>query len=288
VAAKTVWIVNGWPIHSADIRREVAVIRQEAESRSSELSVEDRLALPEMARERLIERAILRTSAHRLGFTPTEEEVQAALARIAPRNDGVSGCRAGMASEENLEDIRQRLAVDKMMQSCLDKVRRPQAWQVSEFHRQNSTHFWTPALAHVWHLVKNFDESGRDEGEILAAVERMRERVLRGDDFAQVAKEDSDCPEHGGDLGYFARGTMVDEFDTVVFAAPINELTPVFRTRFGFHTAMVQDRRPEGIRALDEVEPEIETILLRQAQDAACGELLAKLRKTAKIEQVTE
>jgi parvulin-like peptidyl-prolyl isomerase len=159
---------------------------------------------------------------------------------------------------------------------------------VREFYRKNSPRFWTPELAHVWHLVKNFDEWDRDEPGTLASLEHMRERVLRGDEFAVVAKEESDCPEHGGDLGYFASGAMVEEFDAVAFHSPIGELTPAFRTRFGFHTAIVKDRRPEGIRTLEEVEPEVETILLRQAQDAACGELLAKLRKSARIEQVEE
>jgi hypothetical protein len=283
LAVKTAWKVNGWLIRSADIRAEVSALRQGAE-----LSVEERLALSETALENLLERAMLRASAHRLGFTPTEREVQTALARLAPRNDGVTGCRAGMASDENLEDIRHRLAVDKMMHSCIDKVKRPQGWQLAEFYRKNPTLFWTPELVHAWHLVKNFDESLGNEGEALASIERMRERVQYGEDFATVAEEASDCRELGGDLGYFARGTMVDEFDDVVFAAPIEELTPVFRTRFGFHTAIVKDRKAEGIRALEEVEPEIENMLLRQAQDAACGELLAKLRKSAKIEQVTE
>ncbi len=267
---------------------EMAAIRQEAETRGQELSMEDRLALNGIALERLIEKAILRTSALRMGFNPSEPEVQTALAALAPRSDGVSGCRAGMASEENLEDLRERMAVDRLMQSCLDKVKRPPAWQVNSFYRDNREHFWTPALAHACHLVKNFDEFGCSEDEALAAAERMRARVHAGEEFAQVAQEESDCPEDGGDLGYFARGTMVEEFDTVVFAAPVAELTPVFRTRFGFHTAIVKDRRPEGIRTLEEVEPEIENILLRQAQDVACGELLTKLRKNATIEQVTE
>jgi parvulin-like peptidyl-prolyl isomerase len=278
VAAKTAWKVNGWLIRAADIRTEAAVIRQETESQGAELSLEDRLALPEMARERLIERTVLRTSAQRLGFNPSEHEVQEALARLAPRNDGVSGCRAGMATPENIEEIRQRLAIDKLMHSCLDKVRRPQAWQIAEFYRKNAVHFWTPALAHVWHLVSNDEHAAED----------MRQRVLNGEDFAQVAKDSSDCPEHGGDLSYFAQGSMVDEFDEVAFTAPLGQLTPIFRTRFGFHTMLVKDRKPQGIRALDEVEPEIETLLLRQAQDAACGDLMTKLRKSAKIEQVTE
>jgi hypothetical protein len=288
MSAKTAWKVNGVLIRTADIRSEVAMIRREAETAGAQLSMEERMAFPDLALERLIERTVLRTSAEQLGFTPSEEQVWDALVRLAPRNDGVSGCRAGMASEENLDDIRQRMAVDRMVESCTGQVRRPKIQQVREFYRNNSERFWTPELAHVRHLTKNLTESGREESRMMAAVERMRERVLSGAPFGQVAEEDSDCPEHGGDLGYFARGTMVEEFDTVAFSAPVAELTPAFRTRFGFHVVEVQDRKPEGIRCLEEVQPEIESMLLRQAQDAACGELLAKLRKSARVEQVTD
>jgi parvulin-like peptidyl-prolyl isomerase len=286
--AKSAWKVNGVLISSAEIRTEIAAIRQEAENSGSALSMEERMTLSDTARERLIERAILRTSARQLGFTPTEEQVQSALAQLAPRNDGVIGCRAGMATEENLDDIRQRMAVDQMIASCIAKVRRPQISQVRDFYRKHADRFWTPELAQVRHIVKNVREWGEDEDQALAAVERMRERVLRGDSFEVVAQQDSDCPEHGGDLGYFARGTMVKEFDSVAFSAPIGKLTPPFRTQFGFHAMEVQDRKAEGVRTLDEVQPEIESLLLRQAQDAACGELLVKLRKSARIEQVTE
>jgi parvulin-like peptidyl-prolyl isomerase len=193
-----------------------------------------------------------------------------------------------MASEENLADLRRGLAVDSLMTSCLEKARRPQKWQVQAFYRANRQAFYTPALAHVSHLVKNFGESGRDEQDIAAAVEAMRMRVVRGEKFACVALEESDCPEHGGDLGYITQGTMVEEFDAIVFSAPLGELTPAFRTCFGFHTALVHDRRPEGIRELKEVEPEIETLLLRKAQELACGALFEKLRRTARIEEVCE
>jgi parvulin-like peptidyl-prolyl isomerase len=278
VSAKTIWKVNGCPIPSAELRRETAALRQEAEAQGAELSMEERLSLSDEALERLIERTMLRTSAHRLGFTPTQAEVEETLARLAPRNDGVAGCRAGMASEENLEDIRHRLAVDKMMQATLNKVKHPQAWQLQEFYGKNQHHFRTPELAHVWHLVSTD----------LAVTEHMLARVENGEDFALIAQEESDCKEHGGDLGYFARGTMVDEFDEVIFATAIGQLTPIFQTRFGYHAAIVKDRRAAGIRTLDEVEPEIASIVLRQAQDAACGELFEKLRKNTKVEQVIE
>jgi hypothetical protein len=286
------WKVNGFLISSPEIRAEAAIIRREVESRGPEFSLEDRLELPGLALERLIDRALLRYEAQRLGLVPSEAETRKSLAELAPRADGVSGCRAGVASPENLEEARWRLAVDKLTASCLVAVKHPRVREVSDFYRKNRDRFRTRELAHVRHLVKNFKElppnaSQIGEAPIIAAVEHMRDRLVRGDEFAIVAREESDCPEHGGDLGYIERGTMVEEFDAVVFTTPVGELSPVFRTRFGYHTAAVVDRKPDGIRALDEVAPEIRRILLRHAHDEACGALLACLRKNASIEKVT-
>jgi hypothetical protein len=290
------WKVNGFLIRGLEVRAEAAIVRREAESRGAELSLEDRLALPGLALERLIDRALLRYEAQRRGLVPAEAEIRRSLAELAPRSDGVSGCRAGVASPENLEEARWRLAIDRLTTSCLAAVKQPHVREVGGFYRKNRDLFRTRELAHVRHLVKHFRELPPDvleigEGPILAAVEHMRNRVARGDEFAVVAREESDCPEHGGDLGYIERGTMVEEFDamvftTMVFTTPLGELSPVFRTRFGYHTATVVDRKPDGIRTLEEVAPEIERILLRHAQDEACGALLAGLRKNASIEKV--
>jgi parvulin-like peptidyl-prolyl isomerase len=59
--------------------------------------------------------------------------------------------------------------------------------------------------------------------------------------FAQLAKENSDCPSKnkGGDLGLFTRGQMVPEFDKVAFdSKPLTVSAPV-KTQFGWHLVLV-------------------------------------------------
>lgn len=283
------WIVNGVRVRASELRAEVAAIRQEfEESCGPSLSLEERLAMPGLARERLFDRIVLRVEAARLGMIPTEQETRQAAAALAPRSDGVSGCRADLAAPSDLWELSQRLGVERLMEWCFSRVARPRSSEVRAFYQNNRELFRTPPLAHVWHLTKNFREPETDEAGRQAAVERMRHRLINGDDFATVAKEESDCPEHDGNLGYFARGTMVEEFDAVAFTAPVGKITPVFRTRFGYHVAIVKDRKAEGIRRLEEVAAEIEHRLLRVAGDAACGALLGSLRTAAVIEEVRE
>jgi parvulin-like peptidyl-prolyl isomerase len=59
-----------------------------------------------------------------------------------------------------------------------------------------------------------------------------------GADFASKARELSLCPSgkaNGGDLGRFARGTMVKEFDAVAFQLEVGQLSGLVKTRFGYH-----------------------------------------------------
>ncbi|MDH3282245.1 MAG: peptidylprolyl isomerase [Gammaproteobacteria bacterium] len=74
--------------------------------------------------------------------------------------------------------------------------------------------------------------------------EELKQELLDGADFAELAKQHSSCPSgrQGGDLGEFGRGQMVKEFDEVVFSAALNEVQGPVKTQFGYHLLEVTDR----------------------------------------------
>lgn len=77
-----------------------------------------------------------------------------------------------------------------------------------------------------------------------AKAQQLKDEILGGADFAEIAKQNSSCPSgaQGGDLGQFGRGMMVPEFDAVVFSAPINEVQGPVKTQFGYHLLEVTSR----------------------------------------------
>lgn len=72
----------------------------------------------------------------------------------------------------------------------------------------------------------------------------LKQQILDGTDFAEVAKEHSSCPSgrKGGDLGQFGPGQMVKEFDEVVFSAEVNQVHGPVKTQFGYHLLEVTER----------------------------------------------
>jgi peptidyl-prolyl cis-trans isomerase D len=101
--------------------------------------------------------------------------------------------------------------------------------------------------------------------------------------FAELAKANSEDPgsaAQGGDLGTFARGSMVKAFEDAVFAASSGDIVGPVETEFGYHVIRVTGIDAGGTRSFDEVKAEIEQELKRnraQAQFAQAADQLQNL-----------
>lgn len=74
--------------------------------------------------------------------------------------------------------------------------------------------------------------------------QQLKDQIDGGADFADLARQHSSCPsgKQGGDLGEFAPGMMVPEFDRVVFSADVNTVQGPVQTQFGYHLLEVTSR----------------------------------------------
>lgn len=77
-------------------------------------------------------------------------------------------------------------------------------------------------------------------------LEDALEKLADGEDFGELAKLMSDDPgsaNNGGEMDWSGPGTFVPEFEEVVDASEIGEISDPFRSRFGWHVVEVMDRR---------------------------------------------
>lgn len=71
------------------------------------------------------------------------------------------------------------------------------------------------------------------QSQALAVLERLK----KGEDFAKITLEVSQCPsrKRGGDLGWFGHGTMVREFEVAAFALQKGQISEPVKSEFGYH-----------------------------------------------------
>lgn len=73
---------------------------------------------------------------------------------------------------------------------------------------------------------------------------QIREKVGKLKDFQKMARKKSTCPssQKGGDLGWFRKGTMVEEFQETVWTVPLKTVSTPVKTKFGYHLIWVHER----------------------------------------------
>jgi peptidyl-prolyl cis-trans isomerase SurA len=97
-------------------------------------------------------------------------------------------------------------------------------------------------------LIKTNDLISDDDAQ--NRLETLKVRVDNGEDFAELARAHSDDMQSavsGGDLGWSTSGVMVPEFEKQLNALANNEMSEVFKTRFGWHLIMCHNRREQNM-----------------------------------------
>jgi len=101
---------------------------------------------------------------------------------------------------------------------------------------------------HARHILIRTKE-GVTDTDARERLARLRERIIAGADFAELAKVHSDDPSNakGGDLGWISPGDTVPEFERTMNQLRDNEISAPIQSPFGWHLVQVIERRTEGV-----------------------------------------
>jgi peptidyl-prolyl cis-trans isomerase C len=118
-------------------------------------------------------------------------------------------------------------------------------------------------------------------------IEAIRDRARNGEDFAKLAKENSEdamSKEHGGEIT-LTRGMrgLPPEFESAAFALETNQVSDVITTQYGFHLIKMKERIPSKKDTLEEATPEIRRYLEAAAVKKMLPDYFAELKKDAGV-----
>jgi len=283
--------INGEYVDDALIRQEAASMRPRYEELMGDMDpIEREMQLREWARENVIERVLLRQAAMADPTPIPPEEIDERLSAMFPLAGDPENCeagatRAGVDKDAARADIETQIRVERLIRQIGEKAPQPKPKEIQEFYKKNKDEFRTPPMVHASHIVKNVGE-GQDENAVLEEIKKAEADLQSGKPFAEVADAYSDCAGQGGSLGWFPLGEMVEEFEAVVFPMKAGDVSPIFRSVFGWHIATVHEKKPEGLRPLDDVKDQIEAALSREKQEKALEEYVDALRAKAQVKTV--
>ncbi len=179
------------------------------------------------------------------------------------------------------ERIKKDLAIQVWQKQQLDKITISNK-ELKNYYNSNKEEFNEKESVHARHiLVKTEDEAKK----IILELKPLSGNQLK-EKFIELAKSKSTGPSgpKGGDLGYFAQGQMVPEFNKTVFKMREGTITKTaVKTQFGFHVIYLEDKKSGAMRTYNEVKEFIDQRLKMEKFKEVMKVKMQALEKKATI-----
>jgi peptidyl-prolyl cis-trans isomerase C len=272
-------VVNGTPIPLSQLQRELDRMRH-GEDGEAKVAAQD---VPRLARallDGLIDRAVVLQRARQSGIQVSEAEVQRAtdaLADESRRGGAIFNeqlAKAGQTQEALADETRERLLAGKYVAEQTGKERVTPA-EARAWFEQHRSEFEAPEKVHCLQIA------ARTPDEAKSVLDQLR----AGAAFDKLARQVSTSPDGraGGDLGWFARGTMPKVFDDTCFSLASGKISGVVVSPYGYHVFKVLGRRQAKARGFKEVQAEAERRATIEKRAQAERQLLQQLRSSAEV-----
>ena len=141
---------------------------------------------------------------------------------------------------------------------------------------------------HARHILIKINEL-TSEDDAYRVISQIRERIVKGADFAETAKgmsEDASA-NNGGDLGWLSPGDTVPEFERAMEALMPGQMSQPVQTQFGWHLIQVMERRTQDV-SLDRHRHSARQAIRNRKADMIMQEWLQQLRDQTYVEYRTD
>jgi peptidyl-prolyl cis-trans isomerase SurA len=261
--------------------------RQQTSAANDEFNVSHiLLSLPEAATPQQLDEITKKAQDLAARASKGEDFGQLAIANSNSQT-ALDGGQLGWRKGTQLPEFILQLVTKMKPGEVAEPVRTPSGFHIVKLNERRSGEAQVIInQVHVRHILMKPNELDDDE-TVRQKLSRLRDRILKGEDFAGIASTSSADPgsaPDGGDLGWSGPGTFVPEFDKAIADLKTNEISEPFKTRYGWHIVQMLGtrtydstddvRRQRAFAAIRESKADEETELwLRRLRDEAFVEI---------------
>ena len=180
-----------------------------------------------------------------------------------------------ISKEKIKEDLKKELIATQYMAKESEVTDK----EAENYYNKNKDEFLKVRASHI--LIKNTDDEGNTVSEEQKKknkekAESILKKALAGEDFATLAKENSEdtSAQNGGDLDFFGKGQMVEPFEKSAFALKVGEVDPkIVETDYGYHIIKKTDEKYDDF---DTIKEELKTKLSYEKQNNLVDNIMQK------------
>jgi parvulin-like peptidyl-prolyl isomerase len=179
--------------------------------------------------------------------------------------------------EQWKEDLRKEMLFEKLVAQDVNARVQVSEDEAEDYFNEHQEMYRTEPRVRAAQIVV------RDQVRAQQALQRL----TVGEDFAKVAREVSIGPEasRGGDLGFITRQVMPEPLDETIFKLPVNKISPVVQSPYGFHIFKILEIRPARIKNFIESKADVMADLRAKKEEAAFAGWLETLKMKAVIKK---
>jgi peptidyl-prolyl cis-trans isomerase C len=236
--------------------------------------------------DRLITYTLLSQEAKARKVVATDTEVEERLKQMQQQVPNEEAFKKALA-ERNMtidrlrSDTRNDLVISKMMDAEVSTTPGASDAEAKDFYEKNPDKFKQPEQVRASHILIRVDENAdaAAKQKALARIQALLKRAKAGEDFAALAKQNSQdgSAAQGGDLNYFGRGQMVPAFDEAAFKLKPGEISDVVTTQFGYHIIKVTDHKDASTVPLEQVSDRVKQFLSGQKKQEKADQFITGL-----------
>jgi peptidyl-prolyl cis-trans isomerase SurA len=195
--------------------------------------------------------------------------------------------KSGLAWEDYKTQIRNNLLTQEVIRKEVGSRINIPTEDVKKYYDAHQSEFTRPEQVVLSEIFLSTEGKSPEE---IAAVQRkaedLRDRVVKGADFSEIAKrysEGSTAKDQAGELGTFGKGELAPQLENVVFKLDKGQLTDVIQTKTGFEVLKVDAHYQAGLQPMDKVENEIMNKIYMERMTPSMRDYLAELREESYV-----
>lgn len=269
-------MVNGEPITLDELNFALKVL---SPTEGAQLDPVESRNLREETLNQLVEKKLLLHEARHRTIQLTQAELEAAIEQMKGEytdeefNELLK--RNGLTPDQWHQDVSENLLMDKLIDSVISSRLQLTREEVKSYYEKHRADFGKKEEVRARQIVVSTEE----------AAKLIHEQLLNGADFVKLATEKSISPDRaaGGDLGYFTKGQMPEEFD-IVFTLKTGTISPIVKSPYGYHIFKLEEKHPARVQSLEEVQNLIFQQLVSEKKDRLRSEWIKELKSKADIQ----